>query len=193
MRRGFKAWAESIASEKRIGMGLQPHSPLPARLLASKLGVEVVAPAEIPGMTPLWIRQLLEVDPSAWSALTLPRKQGSMVILNVSHSARRQESDLMHELAHLLCGHEPGGMVHLNGASFALRTNNPVQEEEAVWLGGCLHLPRRALLWAIGANMSAEEMSEHFKASPELVRMRRSLTGVDRQLALRRNTGPSNS
>ncbi|HET9642622.1 MAG TPA: ImmA/IrrE family metallo-endopeptidase [Burkholderiaceae bacterium] len=45
------------------------------------------------------------VTPSCWSAVTLIVGDRKVIILNTSHSAARQSSDLMHELAHLIRGH----------------------------------------------------------------------------------------
>jgi len=52
----------------------------------------------------------------------------------------------MHELAHLIIGHEPARVVVSPDMILAVRTYDQGQEEEAAWLSGCLLLPRPALL-----------------------------------------------
>lgn len=59
------------------------------------------------------------------------------------------------------------------------------QEAEAAYLGGCLQIPREGLLWALRRHMSTAEIARHFGASELMVRYRRNVTGVDRQVARR--------
>ena len=53
------------------------------------------------------------------------------------------------------------------------------------WLGGCLQLPRPALLWAIKRRMTLDEMVQHFCASSDLIQYRRGKTGVNLQFSRR--------
>ena len=87
----------------------------------------------------------------------------------------------MHEIAHVLCEHTPIGLNCAGRLPFFIREYDSEQEEEAAWLGGCLQLPRPALLWAIKRNMTIEAMMQHFCASNELLQYRRRITGVDQQ------------
>jgi hypothetical protein len=88
----------------------------------------------------------------------------------------------MHEIAHVLCEHEPSKFVTFNGCDFSLRTCNPEQEEEADWLCGCLKLPRESLLWAVRRGMTDEQIADHFVSSLDMVQFRRNVTGVDIQM-----------
>lgn len=180
MRRGFKTWAERVAVQQRELAGLEPFRPLPARLLAGQLHVTIARPEEIPGLDRAMIGRLAG-ESDSWSAVTVPTPSGVFVVHNTVHSARRQESDLMHELAHLLCEHRPGEVVKLDGIALPLRTYDKDQEDEASWLGGCLQLPRPALLWAIGEGLARDEIARHFVASAAQVEFRRRITGVDVQ------------
>lgn len=47
------------------------------------------------------------------------------------------------------------------------------------YLGGCLQIPRRGLLWAIQRQMTQTEIAVHFHASEEMVRFRSNVTGVN--------------
>lgn len=188
MRRGFKTWAEKQALEQRLALSLRPEAPLPARLLAGYHNVTIIEPAEIPGITQSILNQLLMLDPDSWSAVSFVRNSCTVIIHNPVHSARRQESNLMHEMAHILCNHQPSQLLQSFNVPFALRTFNSDQEDEAKWLGGCLQLPRPALMWAIRRGMNNAMMVGYYGASADLVRFRRRMTGVDRQLG-RRGTG----
>ena len=178
MRRGFKTWAERMSGELRQALTLAIHAPLPARRLAAYLGHLVILPGEIPDL-PQSVATTLYADGSSWSALTLPTPE-PLVILNPTHSPARQESDLMHELAHFLSKHKPEGMLKVG--ELVLRRYNSEQEDEAAWLGACLQLPRTGLVWAIRRGMPALEIAKYFGASEQLVRWRRAQTGVDIQL-----------
>ncbi len=185
MRRGFKAWAENLSVQQRNILGLKSVSQLPARLLAEKLNVCILCPTDIPGITPDVVNQLLFSDPASWSAMTFSRNGSIVLIHNSTHTLRRQESDIMHELAHILCKHQPTQLLQLTTQSFTLRSFDSVQESEAAWLGGCLQIPRVALLWAIRHGMDNRAIVNYFGASNDLVRYRRQVTGIDRQLGTR--------
>jgi len=49
-------------------------------------------------------------------------------------------------------------------------------------LGGCLQIPRPALLWALRRQMTTPEIADHYGASEKMVRYRRNVTGVDAQM-----------
>ena len=87
----------------------------------------------------------------------------------------------MHEIAHVVCNHETPDTSRIDGVDILLRSYNEQQEKEAEWLGGCLQLPREALLWHIKKNHSVKEIAEHFTASEKMVKFRINTTGVKRQ------------
>lgn len=70
----------------------------------------------------------------AWGEDTWPHRNG------------RLASDIMHELAHLIIGHEPARVDVTEDGLLILNTFSQKQEDEAKWLSGCLLLPRPALL-----------------------------------------------
>jgi Zn-dependent peptidase ImmA (M78 family) len=116
-----------------------------------------------------------------WSAVTIHDPQGRpFIIHNPDHAPTRQESDLMHEAAHIICKHPPGKIVKVGELNF--RSYDEQHEDEAKWLGGCFQITRRALLWAISRRMTPAQMSEHFCASEAIVRYRRNVTGADVQM-----------
>lgn len=185
MRRGFKAACERRTTDLRRELHLRPYDPLPAQRLAKHLGVLIVEPGSIPGISDALLHQLLEVDSSGWSAVTLETAQGACIIHNPSHSPGRCESDLMHELAHLLLCHQPSLLITLPGDLFPLRTFTQEQEEEAQWFGACLQLPRAALLRAVRTGKDNTAIALEYGATNAQVVYRRQITGIDRQLIRR--------
>jgi hypothetical protein len=183
MQRGFKTWAEHQATEQRRHLGLGATMPLPAKQLATYLGIIVLSPEHIPGMSQKHLECLLQRDRSSWSAITVSVNRVTAIIHNTGHAQTRQESNLMHEMAHIICKHAPSELTHVGGLPFLLRDFNADQEEEASWLGACLQLPRSALWWAVKRHMTVDEMVQYFQASEELIRYRRQVTGIDRQFS----------
>jgi Zn-dependent peptidase ImmA (M78 family) len=116
----------------------------------------------------------------AWSAVTIFCDAKPIVLVNETHGERRRESSLHHEAAHLLCGHRPQHVVRVG--DWILRSYDAAMESEASWLGGCLQLPRPALYWAISHGLDDREIQERYVASDAMLKYRRAVTGVGRQL-----------
>lgn len=182
MQRGFKKRAEEISIQQRNLLGLLPENPLPARELSKTLGVSLVTIDEIPNLPRQILHQLINVDAQSWSAVTISINQKFVIIHNHTHSPRRQESDLMHEMAHVICNHKPSEIVHFPNIPFPLRSYDSEQEHEAAWLGACLQLPRLGLLWALRIGMKNQAIATYFMASEEQVRYRIQVTGVHAQI-----------
>ena len=182
MRRGFKTRAESLACELRAKLGLAAQSPLAAKRLLGYLEVLVLQPRAIPELRSEVIHEMLNGSSKHWSAVTIYDASGQpLIIHNPEHALTRQESDLMHEAAHILCKHPPGKIIRVGELSF--RSYDAGHEEEAKWLGACLQITRHGLLWGIGRCMTTAQMAEHFCASEAQVRYRRNVTGVDVQMS----------
>lgn len=187
MRRGFKTWSEKKAEEFRKVLSLKYYEKLPAELLANHLGVGLITPKDIPALTIKEKNLLLNHDSSAWSAITIKNYSGEYVIIfNSSHSNKRRESNLMHELAHIICEHDMEKIKLRDDFPFPLRDYNPMQEDEANWLGGCLQVPRSALLWGKRKGMDKSELSDYFGASMNMIDYRLRMTGVEKQINWRK-------
>lgn len=185
MRRGFKTEAERIAVAARTSVGLSESSPLPARSLAKALDVVVMGPRDIPGIPEPLVTQMLFEFAQSWSGVTIPVDGQTLIIYNSTHGPARQESDLMHELAHILCKHKPAKVDPPGKLPWAARTYDPEQEEQAAWLGGVLQIPRPALVSSISKELDNPAIAALFGASLEMVRFRRNTSGVDIQLGRR--------
>ena len=85
----------------------------------------------------------------------------------------------MHEVAHILLKHRMVGLDPQTG----LFKRRQQDENEAVYLGGCLQIPRRGLLWAVQRKLTISQIAVHFGASEAMVRLRSNVTGI-RTIAL---------
>lgn len=191
MRRGFKAWCERTASDYRHTLGVAPSGALDPRRLADHLGVRVATPEDIPTLSDTARRQLVEVDPGSWSAVTIALGDAQLVILNSGQSKARQRSSLAHELAHLILNHATD-QTQLSHEGLLFRgTFDSEQEEEANWLGGCLLVPRNGLLKARLRTPDEHSLATRFGVSTDMIAWRLQTTGVLRQVRGRRTAHSS--
>ena len=154
MKRGFKAEAGRKSKRLRNELGLKEHEPLCAFDLAKHIGVKVFTPNSLIqfGLKTDHVSTLLGGSSSNWSAAVIPMhsEESHLIIHNPKHSPARQQSNIMHEIAHIVCGHEPEVLDESLGMlAHIMRSYNKEHEEEAEYLGACLQLPRPALLWSM--------------------------------------------
>ena len=183
LQRGFKTKAEQLAIEYREKLDIHPCNPLCAMKLADYLNVSIYKATE-------FLSSSSDVDLLAgkngqeceWSALTMKTEAGNRIIIhNPYNSPARQQSDLMHELAHIICKHETQQANYNFAVPFGMRYFNEVQEEEAKWLGATLQIAKPGLFWARRRNLTLEEIASHFNASVEMVKFRINTTGLAKQ------------
>lgn len=177
-RRGFKTDAERIAVKCRQEIGLKDFQPLSSFALAKHLNLQVITPTDIPNLNSKYLDELLTGNgANHWSAVTIGREKPTMIIYNSSHSPSRNESNIMHESAHVLLKHSMGEIDTSFG--IPLRKYDPVQEMEAEWLGGCLQLPKPALIkHYVYGSYSLKQIAELFTASFSMVRYRLGVSGA---------------
>ena len=165
-------------------LGRRPLEALPAADVAKHYDVTVWHPHQIAGIPVNDIAQLLGPGSDEWSGFTMRIGDRHLVVLNSSQSARRQNSVLMHQIAHIVLGHDLASAMFTDEGDFVPSTYDQDQEDEAAWLGGTLLLPRPALLWMRRQGLSDDEAATSFGVSPELLRWRIRMTGIDYQLGL---------
>jgi IrrE N-terminal-like domain len=180
-RRGFKSWCEETALNVRQHQGLASAAPLSPFVLARELRVEVIDPADLKDLPEDVRRRLIGQHSDCWSAITIPGKRRPLIVYNPSHSAARQNSDLMHELAHIFLGHKPTMLFVDPNTDLALRTHDKAQEEEANWLAGCLLLPREVLLHIKSTGLSDESACRQYGVSAKMMSYRMNVSGVNLQ------------
>ncbi|QIR36226.1 ImmA/IrrE family metallo-endopeptidase [Tolypothrix sp. PCC 7910] len=167
----FRQRCEAIATEQRSLLGVRAFEALPAETLATKLGATLLTPDQVPSLEAQQITLLLNSD--QWSAAIICYSP-ILIVCNPRHAATRRESNLMHEIAHLLLNHQPVGFDYVTGQPKRQQNN----EDEATFLGGCLQIPKRGLLWAIQRKMFLPQIAAHFGASEAMVQFRSNVTGV---------------
>lgn len=186
LERGFKAWSERVAQSLREELKLTPEAPMPARLLAEHLDINLMTPAQIGDLPADILHQLSVVDPTGWHALSFEIQGVRTVMYNDRSSVRRQSSDISHELAHIIRAHEPSQLLFSETIGFAMRSYDPKQEDEANWLGWAMLLPRPALILCMDLRMTNAAIATEYEVSEQLVEFRKRMTGVNKQTQRRR-------
>jgi Zn-dependent peptidase ImmA (M78 family) len=179
--RGFLTQAERHAARLRDELGLGPADPVDIRTVARHIGVRVVAADELIDVARL--QELERIQAFAFSACTLDIRSTKVIVFNPLRSHARTQSDLAHEVSHLLLGHDLDEIRVVAGMPF--RTCRPDQEEEATNLGGTLLLPRPLLLRAARRGLGVEEVAEQYGVTLDMARFRLNRTGVARQAGTR--------
>lgn len=201
MRRGFKADAERHAAQLREALGCSDRESIPLHRLATYLKVAVLAGDKVLQTTSAVepFQALHDEQRGAFSAATFVLPDGRTVViynpitydgvhLGPEEARRdgRTRSNIAHEFAHLVLGHELREVEQIAGHSFF--TCNPTQEEEANWLAGCLLLPRRLLLDAARQGHPDSALVETHHVTEDMVRFRMNTSGVRMQVARGRGT-----
>ncbi len=169
---------EKRAIEIRRLVGVAYDECFEPEILASLLNFRIIGLSQLEGLSPE-IHQIL-VGGDQWSGAAI-RPGGTdpgdlsgpaLIIVNDSHSRRRQRATVMEEICHLILGHPPS-TIHDRG-----RTFNPRIEEEAYAVGAATLLPYRALSEALCRQVTPEAIAVRFDVSRQLVVYRMRVTGL---------------
>lgn len=174
MRRGFKAEAERTALKLRKDIGVGLDEPLDLGKLAEHLSAVIRPADELVDLDK--IKRLEAIQPGAFSACTFTLPTGSVIAYNPLSSLGRRNSDIGHELAHLILRHPVRTVERLGALTFT--TCDPEEEQEANWLAGALLLPRDALTKAVRRGTTAEELTAIHSVSLQMANYRLRATGV---------------
>ena len=178
LRRGFKSEAEEIAKRVRAELGMGVAQSVAPEVLAELLGIEIRAGDEL--IPRERFIELKQIQDDAFSACTFrPSADRVVVVYNPLSAKSRRRSDLAHELAHVLLDHELSRIETLGDATFL--SCDATQEEEAVWLSGCLLLPRALLLAEVRRGSSEKDIARKCGVSEGMARYRLNVTGVVKQ------------
>ncbi len=161
---------EEVATTQRNELSYKAFERLPAIILAQYFQATLFTAETVPNAEPEQVKVLCNSD--NWSAGVIS-KNPLWIVHNSRHALTRQESNLMHELAHVILKHKMVGYDPKTG----LPLRQQQDEDEAVYLGGCLQIPKRGLLWAVQKKMTIAQIALHFNASEEMVKFRRNVTG----------------
>lgn len=184
-RRGFKSQCERRADEFRRTLRLRSADPLSALSLAEHLNVVVWSVADVSGLDAQDVDILSDEAENSWSALTMRLGTDDLVIYKPVPSLGRRNNVIMHELAHIILGHNLAAACVLEDGSLVPGNFSQDQEDEADWLAGTLLLPRPALLSIRAQRLTDREACDRYLVSGEMLAWRFRMTGVDYQLARR--------
>jgi Zn-dependent peptidase ImmA (M78 family) len=172
LRRGFRKEAEEYAEEFRAELGLEPHSPLSALGLAAMLEIPVTALSEHPTI-PVEIKAFFQGrGNSRFSATSLAKGCYREILHNDYQHPNRQNSNIMHELAHIILGHPPHSPMLDDGC----RNFDPIAEQEANQLGFTMLIPKPAALFAVEAFRTRADAANYFGVSLPLLQHRIQIT-----------------
>lgn len=175
LKRGFKSQAEKKSIEFREILSLDAWQPICAFELAEYLKVPTYKATDFVSEE----NEIKILKGKEWSAMTLfTKKDNRIIIYNPFHSDQRQQSDIMHELAHIICDHKRELNKYNFKVPFGMHEFDEVQEEEAKCLGATLQLSKACLFWSKKRNFTYEEMAIKFNSSTEMVKYRMNMTGI---------------
>jgi Zn-dependent peptidase ImmA (M78 family) len=121
----------------------------------------------------------LDVEASAFSAVTVFRGNRRVIVHNDAHSPGRQASDVSHELGHGLLLHRPAPALSVVGC----RDWDLALEEEADWLGAALLISDEAAMHIAQSSMSNRYAAVAYGVSLELVTWRMNMTAARKRAA----------
>ena len=180
LRRGFKAEAERLAKDIWDAMGLSHSDRMDAVELAKHVGC-IVRPADTL-VSIARLEGLRRVQDDAFFACTFELPSGRRaIVFNPLTSDTRRNSDVAHEVAHIILEHRLSRLERLGNVAFL--SCDKRQEEEAAWLSGCLLLPRFALIHDLRKRKELKTIAKIRMLSNDMVGYRVRVTGVARQLA----------
>ena len=176
-RRGFKAQANRIAVGLRKQLGKSKTDSLDPRNVFSLFSIPVVPLTDFQKNCPDSTALLLSQS-GGFSAILLPVGHGKRVVIhNDSHSPGRQNSNLAHELAHILLVH-PLETVCTGDLG---RESNSLVESEAAYLGGCLLVPNEAAHRLAVLKVDGNSAVEKYGVSQDMINYRLRVSGALRR------------
>ena len=178
LRRGFKSESERIVEQIQAAASLSTGDHVSPETLAQHLNIELVPGDDLLPLSRF--EELRDLQSDAFSACTLLPTPGiPVVVYNPLSSKGRRNSDIAHELSHILLGHELSQIETIGESTFL--SCDPQQEQEASWLAGCLLLPRGLLLKEVSAGGTADTIAKKYDVSEAMATFRVNVTGVLRQ------------
>lgn len=169
MVRGFKARANRIAVAVRAELGLPAHAPLNPLTVCQHFEIEVKPLSQFGEDA----AHLLFVEPSAFSAVTVPCGMRRAIIHNDGHSLVRQRSNISHELAHGFLGHPPCAAFDCDGE----RNYDGGIESEASFLGASLLITNEAA-WHIVRTGQIALAKQAYGVSQKMLQYRLRVSGA---------------
>lgn len=172
---GFKAKANRIAVGVRHQIGLKPEAPIDLRALATRLHITLAPITDFGSTCPGQVAQLVEKDSRAFSALLLPIGSGRKIVLyNDRNSEGRFNSDIAHEISHVLLAHPPASPFDDSGC----RAFDRDIEDEANCLAGHILIPDEAAWKIVKSGLPQHATCDRYGVSPEMLKFRLNSSGA---------------
>lgn len=183
-RWGFKKECEEICHEVRAELGLGEYAAFDPVSLAEHLLIPYEPIDSYAGEDGCgWaVTHLTGEGCDEFSAVTVYRGTRRRILYNGRNSPARRQSDIAHELSHVLLEHEPGP-VRGEGES---RTWHPEQEKEASWLSGVLLVPEHVALRIARLGTPITAAANSYGVSIELMQWRLNASGARKRVRLER-------
>lgn len=172
LRRGFRKEAEEYADEFRAELSLHPVAPLSGFRLAEHLEIPVVALSRLPGLPREILNYFCGDGQQLFSATTINDDSNNMIVHNDTHHPYRQNSNIMHEIAHILLGHPSRPPFTGDGC----RNFDAVLEKEANELGFAILIPKRAALHIVESRVPIDSVCVEYGVSRKLLTYRIKIT-----------------
>lgn len=185
-KRGFKSQCERRSVELRKRLGIPEHGPLLADQLAEELGVTVWSVDQVAGMSSTSLQVLEDQQDDSWLALTMRIGPKHLVIHKTVSSEGHRNSIVMHELSHIILGHQLAEACMLEDGSLVPGNFDQDQEYEADWLAGTLLLPRPSVVSIRRRRLPNAVACQEYSVTQDMLNWRVKMTGVDRQFSRRR-------
>ena len=189
LRRGFKAEAGALAHEVRIEIELGPLDRLVPSELAAHLDIPVITLSDLLTTLPS-ARHFLFVERNAFSTPTVFGGHRRKILHNDSHSQVRQNSNLVHELAHALLRYEPRPALD---SRTRCRHWNDTNEHEAAWLSGELLVTSDMALTIARGRLTAHQARQRLGVSEAMLKWRINMVGADKRVERERAAHRTNS
>ena len=174
LRRGFRVEATALATELRGELDLDPFDRLDPFVLAAHLDVPVMALSDLTA-TCSEAHHFIDVEPDAFSALTVFEGRRRIIVHNDTHSPPRQHSNIAHELAHCVLHHPP---AHALDPLTGCRLWRSDHEDEANWLTGELLVTRQLALAVARGKVTRESALARLGISRPMLQWRINATGA---------------
>ncbi|MEO0486919.1 MAG: ImmA/IrrE family metallo-endopeptidase [Pseudomonadota bacterium] len=172
--------------ELRKRLGIPEHGPLLADQLAEELGVTVWSVDQVAGMSSTSLQVLEDQQDDSWLALTMRIGPKHLVIHKTVSSEGHRNSIVMHELSHIILGHQLAEACMLEDGSLVPGNFDQDQEYEADWLAGTLLLPRPSVVSIRRRRLPNAVACQEYSVTQDMLNWRVKMTGVDRQFSRRR-------
>ncbi|HXF42341.1 MAG TPA: ImmA/IrrE family metallo-endopeptidase [Pyrinomonadaceae bacterium] len=174
-QKGRRYEIQAMAIREFAGL-LFDEQPLDPFALARYAHLLVLDIEDVKGLSEGAKSHLLGAGRNDWSggAASKPLPDGrKLIILNPTHSKKRQHATLMEEICHVFLGHKPTQlMVKTSEGGIRTREYQAEIEEEAYATGAAALVPYSALKRMVANGLKPDEIARHFRVSRQLVEYR---------------------